>query len=653
MSESATNAILAELTAPGANVVLLLQAHQAAEQEHSWGCDPRLYRAFGRELMGAGQFTMAFELVREGMRHHPDDRELLYLSALALARGRNLRMAQEHVSALLTAADLDPKLRAEALSLAGRLKKDRYQARKDGRLAHEAAQLYEAACQLTGQAFPAINAATMSLLAGQSPEAVQPKAQVALGQAHRERQQPGRETDHWLLATLGEASLLFGDVAEAARWYREAVAQAAGRIGDVVTMRRQVQLLQARLPAAEGILPLLDVGTVVMFVGHMIDRPGTDRPAHRFPPDPRLEERVRRAIREELDRLNPAVGYCSGACGSDLLFAEVMLERHKELHLVLPFDRRDFYHTSVDFGLEELRDYRRRFDAVLAQAQVHYGTEESYLGEEGLLEYVSAFAHGLAVVRAAELGVEPWTLAVVDLATPVRRGGTRYFLESWEEHGRRSRIIDLAALRDEVRPRLPAWWDTARPAPAAPPGRMTREVKVMLFADIKNFSQLADQQAPAFFMAFLGEVGKAIQSVRRYPVLCNTWGDGLFLVFNEVADGADFALRLLERIEQVDYATVGLPPDTTARIGLHAGPVYPHWDPLIGRLNFFGSHVNRAARIEPQTPPGCVYASEQVAALLAVAPEHPFACDYVGVFALGKEHDRFRCPLYRLRRADE
>src|SRR5262249_53234014 len=153
----------------------------------------------------------------------------------------------------------------------------------------------------------------------------------------------------------------------------------------------------------------------------------------------------RRAIREELDRLNPAVGYCSGASGSDLLFAELMLERHKELHLVLPFARHDFYHTSIDFGLEELGDYRRRFDAVVGQAQVHYGTEESYLGKEGLLEFVSAFAHGLAVVRAAELGVEPWTLAVVDLATPVRRGGTRYFLENWEDQGRRSRIIDLAA----------------------------------------------------------------------------------------------------------------------------------------------------------------------------------------------------------------
>ena len=64
------------------------------------------------------------------------------------------------------------------------------------------------------------------------------------------------------------------------------------------------------------------------------------------------------------------------------------------------------------------------------------------------------------------------------------------------------------------------------------------------------------------------------------------------------------------------FARLGLPTDTTIRIGLHAGPVYPQWDQLIGRVNYFGTHVNRAARIEPKTPPGCVYTSEQFAALV-------------------------------------
>jgi pilus assembly protein FimV len=91
-----------------------------------------------------------------------------------------------------------------------------------------------------------------------------------------------------------------------------------------------------------------------------------------------------------------------------------------------------------------------------------------------------------------------------------------------------------------------------------------------------------------------------------------------------------------------------LPPDTALRLGLHAGPVYPHLDKIIERRNFFGSHVNRAARIEPVTTPGCAFASEQFAAALAVEPGHDFVCEYVGVEHLAKDYDR--CPLYRLGR---
>ena len=45
-------------------------------------------------------------------------------------------------------------------------------------------------------------------------------------------------------------------------------------------------------------------------------------------------------------------------------------------------------------------------------------------------------------------------------------------------------------------------------------------------------------------------------------------------------------------------------------------------DPILHRRNYFGQHVNRTARIEPVTIPGCAFASEQFAALLArEAPE--------------------------------
>ena len=53
------------------------------------------------------------------------------------------------------------------------------------------------------------------------------------------------------------------------------------------------------------------------------------------------------------------------------------------------------------------------------------------------------------------------------------------------------------------------------------------------------------------------------------------------------------------------------------RISMHAGPVYEEYDPLLKKPNFFGRHVNQAARIEPIVLPGSVFVSETVAALIS------------------------------------
>ena len=177
---------------------------------------------------------------------------------------------------------------------------------------------------------------------------------------------------------------------------------------------------------------------------------------------------------------------------------------------------------------------------------------------------------------------------------------------------------------------------------------MERQLKCMLFADVKDFSKIREEHSPRFFLRFLHEVDGALRSLKAAPTFSNTWGDGLYLVFDRVADGAQAALRLLERAQQLNWKDLGLAETTPVRIGIHAGPVFSDMDPIIRRRNYFGSHVNRAARIEPVTMPGCAFTSEQFAALLAMEPGHEFVCEYVGVEPLAKEYDR--CPLYRLTR---
>jgi class 3 adenylate cyclase len=111
---------------------------------------------------------------------------------------------------------------------------------------------------------------------------------------------------------------------------------------------------------------------------------------------------------------------------------------------------------------------------------------------------------------------------------------------------------------------------------------------------------------------------------------------------------------MLQRLEQFDFTSFGfnLQKDKQpgVRIGLHTGPVFEGYDAIIRRNNYFGSHVSRAARIEPVTAPGCAFVSEQFAAALAMTPDHGFVCEYLGMQPLAKEYDV--CPLYRLARAE-
>jgi class 3 adenylate cyclase len=128
----------------------------------------------------------------------------------------------------------------------------------------------------------------------------------------------------------------------------------------------------------------------------------------------------------------------------------------------------------------------------------------------------------------------------------------------------------------------------------------------------------------------------------------NSWGDGLFAVFEHVDVAARCAIELQESIEAIDLADAGLPTDMAFRLSAHLGPVYSVLDPVQGVTSFLGSHISRTARIEPVTPPGAVYVTEAFAAALELHQVSEFACDYVGHLPAAKDYGRLR--MYRLRR---
>ena len=128
----------------------------------------------------------------------------------------------------------------------------------------------------------------------------------------------------------------------------------------------------------------------------------------------------------------------------------------------------------------------------------------------------------------------------------------------------------------------------------------------------------------------------------------NTWGDGLYLVFDNIGAAGRLALDLCDLVTSCNWYELGLPAEFNIRIGLHSGPAYPITDPITHQFSYTGVHVSRAARIEPITPPGAVYASQPFAALAEAVGITDFACDYVGQAALAKNYGQY--PTFRIRR---
>jgi hypothetical protein len=103
---------------------------------------------------------------------------------------------------------------------------------------------------------------------------------------------------------------------------------------------------------------------VFLFSGHMVDMRGRAEP--RFPPE--REAAVTADIAAQLERLKAdatALAICGGACGGDLIFAELMLARDARVDLFLPFAPSKFVKKSVDFANSM---WRSRFDAVRKHA---------------------------------------------------------------------------------------------------------------------------------------------------------------------------------------------------------------------------------------------------------------------------------------------
>jgi class 3 adenylate cyclase len=512
----------------------------------------------------------------------------------------------------------------------------------------KAVAAYEESFAETGGYWTGINAATLSLVRGGRSH-----ARDIAGRVHRmctERLPGAQKECFWLLATLAEACLVLERRGEAWDWYAKAAAQGRGNasLGDLSKTRRNaILILQAYgLEADDMLLKCLPMPGVVVFTGHMIDRP--DRAIPRFPPE--LENAVRREIKEKLEENGCGLGYASAACGADIIFHESLRKRGGESHVILPYDEVLFRTDCVSFP--EKGDWTTRFVSVLENAMDVFTVSQHGPVRGGLnYRYTNSILDGHAKIMARQLGTTLTRLVVWDGRQGDGPGGTHDLVSTWREQGHMVVVIDTRELLDREIPELSRKKasPTIHPVPSAPltQAEPTR-IMAMLFADAKGFSKLSEDQVVLFVEEFMGSIARLLQGSPHAPVHGNTWGDGIFLVFDSVASAGLFALEMCEHVAEVDWGELGLPEDMGIRIGLHAGPVSAHFDQISGRAGYYGTHISRAARIEPITPPGQVYASQQFAALAASEGVEEFVCEYKGETQMAKKYGAF--PTFHVRR---
>jgi class 3 adenylate cyclase len=452
---------------------------------------------------------------------------------------------------------------------------------------------------------------------------------------------------YWLHATLAEAVLLLGERSEAEEQYGLAAERAGARYADLSTTRRQARWVLAKRAEDPGwVDDILRVPPLLLFTGHMIDRP--ERETARFPPE--LEGPAAGSIRQRIRRLRPAAGYASAACGADILFLESMLAERREFHVVLPVSPEEFLPSSVEFLPGG--DWRRRFERVLATASsVTAASDHASSDSASTFVYANLILSGMAALHARLLETELVGLAVWDGQRGDGPGGTASLVQHWQSRGLAVERIDPAAVaaHEEVGAAPRATVETPAPDAADALDELPDQLMAMLFADAVGYSKLREEQIPLFVEHFLAPIAELIERSPRPPILKETAGDGLYLVFQRVRDAGVFALALRDWVSGVDWEACGLPPSMSLRVALHCGPVQKLVDPISGQPKYTGPHTSRAARIEPITPPGQVYASQAFAAVAAATGVEDLVFEYVGRTALAKSYGSL--PLYHVRRA--
>jgi class 3 adenylate cyclase len=589
-----------------------------------WSALRQLYRSLAERIIKIGEPLLAYDILSNGLQRFSEKKRtpaeerlwtrLRQLLGLSLAQSGAAARARQVLQDIYDRGGRD----GETLGILGRTYKDLAMAENDPEIRarrmsrafscyFEAYEIARKNDQVHDAYYTGINAATLSLMIGDAAQAERLARQVLdiCATCSPEDGAAAGGASYWIDATIAEARLLLGEFDAAMRCYRTAVQKARDNFRDISAMKRQAGWIAAYAgldaTSLESCFPLPRIG----IFGHPHASSGTC---------------VSSEFSERLKDLNIGIGYVSVTGLTDLLFAEAMLALpDTELHMVFPFSISETRHLfETDYPNSDLPG---RLEIAAQNATKHY--ELSYicaLGNERNYEFAKAFTTGMATLRGRWMNTDVHFLDGRSLKT-----------EGWATKEAQNRETGAHPMR-----------------PADYPAEASRDIYSMMFADVKNYSRLDENQLLLFAHHFMSHTAKVVEPFSSSLVYRRTSGDGFFFVFENLPDALNFALAFRDRIAEIDWTNHGLPASLAVRMSLDAGPIFSYHDKVADHLDFCGKYVIRAARMEPITPPGEIYTSESFAALAVSHDANHAEFAYAGQIRLPKDFGTI--PVYHVRR---
>ncbi len=539
------------------------------------------------------------------------------LLALTLSKSGAPEAALEFLVPLFNEFPSDP----ETAGILGGVYKQLFRKTQESHFAILSRDTYLNNFNLTNNYYTGINAATMSAIAGHSRQGKEIAAKVIASLE-------GTQEDVWTLATMGEAHLLIKERTKALDYYFKCRKMAGSNWGSINSVYHQLWLLKHYFNVPSDLLSIFKPPGVAAFTGHMIDHPGRENV--RFPAS--IEGEIKQAIVGTIKSSNIHYGYCSLACGGDIIFAESLLEAGGELVLIMPFNVKDFVEVSVKFAGDS---WVNRFEKLRSKCEVRYVTEESYKGDDNFFFFQNKAIFGGAMLRSRLQLNEPMLVTVLSsLDLNARNGGTRESLKLWPNQDRVINIDpDLYTSAMGTTPSAPATltnqsYSTPENSLVDPQAEL-RHLLILIFDLVKT-------EKPELDRLFELLTQKATH-LPVHPETTQVTNHRLTMTFTSVRGIIALANMIKASLNEKEIGK--------CRISLHAGPITvigEDENPIVS-----GKKLEACFNLHSMVSTGAVYGSDFFTALMALE-EKDIEVEFAGIVDIDgnqNKHEVFKIYL--------